>query len=724
MNIIRLFSLLSVILTLALSAAHGQVVEKWVQRYNGPANGNDNATSISSDSTGNVVVTGYSSNASGNTDYYTAKYAAASGALLWEKRYNGPANLNDKPSSVMVDSAGNVAVTGYSFDASGHNDYYTAKYAAADGALLWENRYHGPGNGDNAQALAMDAVGNVVVTGYSNNGSSDDYYTVKYAAADGALLWEKRYNGPANLDDRAYSVATDSVGNVVVTGASFNAGYTDDDCYTAKYAAADGSLLWEKRYNGPANSYDEGISVLFDGLGNVVVSGVSSNGSNFDYYTAKYRSSDGVQLWEHRHDGPDHSDDAAQRAAVDNAGNVVVTGYSRNANDADYYTAKYGAIDGALLWEQRYNGPGNSNDYANSTTTDSAGNVVVTGKSINANGNNDYYTVKYAAANGALIWEQRYNGPANREEGMSVSPATICLTLTPDGGAVVTGSSNNGTNNDYATVSYGPVISTPEIAVEQPVTNNLTDGVGILDFGGLKVGNDVTRVFTVKNTGTATLTGIAVTLTGANAGTDFGVTVAPPASLAPGGSTTFNITFIPAALGTRTATIQVASNDADENPFDIAITGAGLTSSQDWRQIYFGTTANSGNAAYTADPDGDGIKNIVEYALGGNPTSSTSGANLLPAGNINLTAHCMQFSLTHYLDRNDITLTVQAADSLSGPWTNLSRSVNGAAFTVLTAGTVISETGSGPTRAVTVCDIYQTTDIAHPRRFMRLEVSQ
>ena len=50
----------------------------------------------------------------------------------------------------------------------------------------------------------MDGSGNVVVTGASSYGNGAiDFYTAKYAAADGALLWEKRYNGPANGDDRA-----------------------------------------------------------------------------------------------------------------------------------------------------------------------------------------------------------------------------------------------------------------------------------------------------------------------------------------------------------------------------------------------------------------------------------------------------------------------------------------------------------------------------------------
>jgi hypothetical protein len=160
-------------------------------------------------------------------------------------------------------------------------DYYTAKYAAADGALLWEKRYNGPGNDDDwAQALAVDASGNVVVTGYSDW----DYYTAKYAAADGALLWEKRYNGPANSIDSASAVAVDGSGNVVVSGYSGDDGYYSD-YYPAKYAAADGALLWEKRYHGPANGYDSASSLALGPNGMVAATG-SSGG---DYATVVYR---------------------------------------------------------------------------------------------------------------------------------------------------------------------------------------------------------------------------------------------------------------------------------------------------------------------------------------------------------------------------------------------------------------------------------------------------
>ena len=82
----------------------------------------------------------------------------------------------------------------------------------------------------------------------------------------------------------------------------------------------------------------------------------------------------------------------------------------------DVYTAKYAAADGALLWEQRYNGPANQADHANALVLDDAGNIVVTGDSVGQGSNSDYYTVKYAAGSGEVLWEARYNGRSKNDD--------------------------------------------------------------------------------------------------------------------------------------------------------------------------------------------------------------------------------------------------------------------------------------------------------------------
>jgi len=206
-----------------------------------------------------------------------------------------------------------------------------------------------------AKAIAVDSSGNVVVTGQSSNGSNLDFWTVKFSGSTGQELWEKIYNGPADRDDIPVGVVLDSAGNAIVTGQSLNA--SNYDAYTAKYAASDGHLIWERRYNGTANFNDSAAAVAVDASGNAVITGYTEKASgDSDYYTAKYAATDGHVLWEHTYSGPLYYDSAAA-VRVDASGNVAVTGASDgNSSGANFYTAKYAASDGHLLWEQRFTG--------------------------------------------------------------------------------------------------------------------------------------------------------------------------------------------------------------------------------------------------------------------------------------------------------------------------------------------------------------------------------
>ena len=113
-----------------------------------------------------------------------------------------------------------------------------------------------------------------------------------------------------------------------------------------------------------------------------------------------------------------------------------------------------------------------------------------------------------------------------------------------------------------------------EIAVEQPVGVDIADG-GSKDFGSVMVGNNTSLVFTIKNTGNADLTGLGITIDGADASL-FSVTTSPVAPVSgPAGSTTFTVRFAPLSTGLKTAALHIANNDSDENPFDITITGTG-----------------------------------------------------------------------------------------------------------------------------------------------------
>lgn len=116
------------------------------------------------------------------------------------------------------------------------------------------------------------------------------------------------------------------------------------------------------------------------------------------------------------------------------------------------------------------------------------------------------------------------------------------------------------------------MVPVPEIDVVHSSTVALTAGKGVLGFGKIRVGRlSAARVITIRNTGTASLTGIQMNTAGA-AG-DFKVGRLSKATLAPGESMSFPIRFHPKSHGAKSMIIRISSNDRDENPFDISLKG-------------------------------------------------------------------------------------------------------------------------------------------------------
>lgn len=347
----------------------------WVACYGGPGDGDNTAYAVAVDGAGNVYVTGQSISQEGDLDYATVKYDK-DGRELWVARYNGPGNNVDGADALVVDSEDNVYVTGNSRGNKGHDDYATIKYDP-DGNQLWVARY----DDGSPTALTVDNAGNVYVTGFSRAGDDLHYATVKYDS-NGNQLWVSTYNAPEGGQDIAYALVVDNMGNVFVTGRSISANY---DYATVKYDSQ-GNELWLARYNGSANRGDQATSIAVDTDGNIYVTGRSDNKNrDRDYTTLKYDTG-GKLLWEARYNGPDKGDNMAEALAVDAEGNVYITGQSQGKNgDWDYATVKYNSR-GNEQWASRYNGPGNSLDRATSLAVDNEGNIYVTGSSGGAAG--------------------------------------------------------------------------------------------------------------------------------------------------------------------------------------------------------------------------------------------------------------------------------------------------------------------------------------------------
>lgn len=223
--------------------------------------------------------------------------------------------------------------------------------------------------------------------------------------------------------------------------------------------------------------------------------------------------------------------------------------------------------------------------------------------------------------------------------------------------------------------------SAPEIVVEQPVATGLTDGSATTDFGSVNTGSSSSAFsYTIRNTGTANLTGLALAKTGSHA-SDYNLGSLGATTLAPGASTTFTITFSPSAAGARTAGLQIASNDADENPFDINLTGAGLGP---------GTLAITGASGLTSAGSYGGAFSppSVQYTLS-NPgstsvnwtaaknqswvTLSATSGTLAAGANTNLTVSINSNATS--LDANSYADTVTFTNTTNGSG-NTTRSVD------------------------------------------------
>lgn len=126
-------------------------------------------------------------------------------------------------------------------------------------------------------------------------------------------------------------------------------------------------------------------------------------------------------------------------------------------------------------------------------------------------------------------------------------------------------------------------VEVPTLAVTgngQPIADGsaTSDVSNHTNFGTVELGRSRTYTFTINNIGLNTLNlsgDPRVSITGAAAG-DFTITQAPAASVATGGSTTFNVRFTPSTTRLRSATISIVSDDGTANPYDFVIEGTGL----------------------------------------------------------------------------------------------------------------------------------------------------
>lgn len=399
----------------------------------------------------------------------------------WGWSTNAVGNSYEESSSVTTDVSGNVYITGSFYSSSidfgvytlinadptgNKSDMFIAKYDSL-GNVLWAESSGGL-NEDGGYSVTTDASGNAYVTGYFASTSISfgsttlvnaglyDMFIVKYDAS-GNVLWTKSAGKIG--DDYGRSITTDASNNVYVTGSfqsptirfdlitltNTDTSGTTYDMYILKYDST-GTVLWADSKGGKGTEYARSIAV--DSANNVFICGnfdsdtlifntdTLINVGAFDAYLTKYNAT-GNEIWAKSYGGT--GIDFGNCVAKDPNGNVFLSGgfYSptisfgattlTNGGTYNLYIMKADGI-GTTLWAS--GAAGNGIDDGKYVTTDNSGNAYITGYFTSSTltfgtttltnvGNNDVLVVKYRPS-GLIVWAKSA-GDINDERGISIA---------------------------------------------------------------------------------------------------------------------------------------------------------------------------------------------------------------------------------------------------------------------------------------------------------------
>ncbi|AGY59189.1 SBBP repeat-containing protein [Gloeobacter kilaueensis] len=277
---------------------------------------------VAVDDAGNAYVTGYTSSdnfpttpgalqaqSAGSYDTYVAKLNASGTALVYST-YLGGEN-GDYGKSLVVDSAGNAYVTGYT-DAidfpttpdapqtqlSGDLDVFVSKLNASGTALVYST-YLGGGNTDYGNGIAVDSAGNAYATGYtySSNfpttpgarqtklGGTTDVFVSKLNAAGTALVYSTYLGGSGT--DYGSTIVLDGAGNAFVIGETYSTNFplvnpiyfspdtANDNIFVSKLNPTGSALAFSTLLKGGGNDVGYGLTV--DGAGNAYATGFTAS---------------------------------------------------------------------------------------------------------------------------------------------------------------------------------------------------------------------------------------------------------------------------------------------------------------------------------------------------------------------------------------------------------------------------------------------------------------
>jgi hypothetical protein len=357
----------------------------------------------------------------------------------WTVSFSG-GHEKSSGNKIAVDASGDVYVTGRS-GSTDNDDIATVKYGP-DGAEKWARLFDGPGKAaDEGIDIGLDASGNVYVCG---SRSTTRYLAcaavIKYDP-DGNFLWIAT-SGGMDTSDSPVAMAVEASGRAYITASSTDTNGFENGSWTLALDL-DGGMLWKAVY---PRGITQGLTI--DGEGNVYVTGqmvpVGASPGAWVARTVKY-ASDGRELWS---SSSRLVLSIARAIAVDGDGNSYVTGdVGNDPMGNDCITIGYDR-NGKERWVARYAGPAGG-DSGRCIRLDPDGNICVGGITARAGSGTDYMVLKYSTS-GVLLWFNPYSGTGEGEDELRA------MAVDRAGSVLVTGRSVNGpTSTAFVTVKFG-----------------------------------------------------------------------------------------------------------------------------------------------------------------------------------------------------------------------------------------------------------------------------
>jgi DNA-binding beta-propeller fold protein YncE len=379
----------------------------WAARYEGSADSWDVPIAIAVSSDGSTVFVGAIVNqewvpdAQGLTtitsEFGLMAYDAVTGDELWTSSYSVPdSDLQVSwPSAMAVSADGRrVYMTGYSRTyepVAGPFDVTIVAFDAGNGDQVWASREFAGGGVSVGVSPSGDRV---YVTGFVQTPTSlGTYLTIAYEAADpdrlGEAVWTASHGDGSTTGNfgRFLRVSPDG-SRVYVTGEynQVNGGNGHSEFGTVAYDAGTGAQVWAASYSGPTPGfhYPTGFEVSPAG-DRVFVTGYGLNFalSKYEYATAAYDTSTGVQVWAKEYTAPGTTYDVPYGVAASPDGrHVYVTGISKVqvfGTAADVTTVAYDAGSGNQEWASPYSSALGHFDYGAAVTVAPSGAVLVAG---------------------------------------------------------------------------------------------------------------------------------------------------------------------------------------------------------------------------------------------------------------------------------------------------------------------------------------------------------